>query len=377
MRRLCFAIMLASSAVIATAATRDAGYRLPLPDWVPQPPRTTMAGMSPARIALGRALFYDTRLSTDGSMSCAACHQQTRAFTDGEPTHRGVLGDPGVRNVPSLANLAWLPTLNWANPNLKRLEAQVLIPIFGDRPVEMGMQGRERELFAALDRDAEMMALLRSAYPAKRGFDLEALTGSLAAFLKSITSFDSPYDRYKRLGDTTAISDAAKRGEALFFGERLECSHCHGGVNFTDNFQSAGNPFAETGFHNTGLYNEDGKGAYPKTNAGARDVTGRPEDDGRFRSPSLRNVALTAPYMHDGSIATLYDVIRRHYAIAGRSSAGPNGANPNRDPLITGFSISDPEIADLIAFLDSLTDQNFVSNPVYGPPQRHLPAGAK
>ncbi len=368
-RRALRLTMLSCVAAILIAATQDAGYRFAIPDWMPQPPRAVAASMSNAKVELGRHLFYDQRLSADGSMSCASCHQQTLAFTDGAAIHVGVHGEAGLRNVPSLANLAWVPTLNWANPNLKAMEQQILIPIFGDNPTEMGMQGREKDLFAVLDADPRMMTLLRAAYLDKTGFDLETLTGGLAAFVRSITSFDSPYDRYKRGGDASALSPAAKRGEALFFGEALECSHCHGGPNFTDNFQSAANPFPEIGFHNTGLYNEDGKGAYPKRNPGAREVTGLSDDEGRFRSPSLRNVALTAPYMHDGSITTLNAVIRDHYAIAGRAAKGANGASPLRDPLITGFTVSDQDVSDLIAFLDSLTDRSLLERPSLADPR--------
>ncbi|PZU11970.1 MAG: di-heme enzyme [Sphingomonas sp.] len=324
--------------------------------------------MSAAKIALGRQLFYDTRLSSNGSLSCGNCHEQAHAFTDGLRVHVGVHGDDGIRNVPSIVNLAWMPALNWANPALSRLEAQALIPLFGSTPVEMGMGGTEEKLFDTLTRDPAMFALLKAAFPDKDRFDLEALTGGLAAFIKTIISFDSPYDRYKRGGDPHAISAAAKRGEALFFSERLECAHCHGGLNFSDNFQSADAPFPEFGFHNTGLYNEDGQGAYPKLNTGAREITGIADDEGRFRSPSLRNVAITAPYMHDGSIATLAEVIRDHYAIGGRAAKGPHGASPLRDPLITGFEISDAEIADVEAFLATLTDKALTTNPAYSDP---------
>jgi cytochrome c peroxidase len=359
----------AAALVLALGATAaDTRYRLPLPDWMPEPPPAITAGLSEARIALGRRLFYDTRLSANGSMSCASCHQQERAFTDGQVVHTGVHGEPGVRNVPGLANLAYMPVLNWANPTLRRLEAQVLIPIFGDHPVEMGRGGQETALFASLAADPAYAALLRAAYPDKSQFDLAALTGGLAAFLQSIVSFDSPYDRYRHGGEVDAIPEAAKRGEALFFSEELECAHCHGGRNFTDNFQSAATPFPEIGFHNTGLYNLDGRGAYPGVNAGVRLVTGAAEDEGRFRSPSLRNVALTAPYMHDGSLATLADVIRRHYALGGMAAAGPHGRSPIRDPLITGFTISEPQVRDLVSFLESLTDTQLTRNPAYGKP---------
>ncbi len=354
--------------VVISASAKDAGYRLAVPEWMSQPPSEITASMSNGKVELGRHLFYDTRLSADGSMSCATCHLQGRAFTDGQVVHAGVHGEPGVRNVPGLANLAYMPVLNWANPTLKQLTTQVLIPIFGDNPTEMGRGGQEAELFTSLSTDPAYLKLLRGAYPEKSQFDLEVLTGGLASFVFSIVSFDSPYDHYKRLGQESAISNAAKRGEALFFGEELECSHCHGGINFTDNFQSAATPFPEIGFHNTGLYNLDGKGAYPANNAGARLVTGATDDEGRFRSPSLRNIALTPPYMHDGSIATLEDVIRKHYALGGLASTSPHGPSPIRDPLITGFQVSDEQVADLVAFLNSLTDHRLLVNPAYQKP---------
>ena len=168
------------------------------------------------------------------------------------------------------------------------------------------------------------------------------------------------------------MSDAARRGQALFFDHRLECYHCHTGALFSDNLQTARTPFPENAFHNTGLYNIDGTGAYPAGGLGLYEFTGVPSDMGRFRTPSLRNVAVTAPYMHDGSIATLEEVIR-HYAAGGRTIAdGPHAGagheNPYRDSLITGFEITDAEIADLTAFLESLTDREFLAAPAFADP---------
>ena len=355
-------------------------YRYDIPAWAPQPVTPADNPMSAAKVELGRRLFYDARLSSNGQMSCGTCHEQARAFTDGKATHSGVHGDPGLRNVMPLANVAYMPTLTWANPNLKRLEDQVLVPLFGDRPVEMGLQAQEKSLFATLAADPEYPRLFRAAFPQTGGrIDLSSLTKSVASFLRSLNSFDSPYDRYRHGGDAHAISDAAKRGEALFFGDTLECSHCHGGLNFTDNLRRQGQAFPETGFHNTGLYNQDGRGAYPADNPGLREFTGKPEDEGRFRTPSLRNVALTAPYMHDGSIPSLEAVIREHYAVGGRAAGGPNGKSPRRDALIEGFPVTDAEVGDLVAFLESLTDQTFIHDPRHGDPfalRRPASAGA-
>jgi cytochrome c peroxidase len=162
------------------------------------------------------------------------------------------------------------------------------------------------------------------------------------------------------------------RGEALFFSERLECHHCHNGLHFSDTVLHERNRIGERAFHNTGLYNIDGRGAYPANNTGIAEITGRPEDMGRFRAPSLRNVAVTAPYMHDGSIATLSEVID-HYAAGGRTIAsGPNAGvgrdNPLKSSFLPGFEMSAQERADLIAFLQSLTDEQFLRDPRYADP---------
>ena len=349
-------------------------FRWSLPAWVPPPVVPADNPMSVAKVELGRHLFYDPRLSADGRMSCATCHHQDKAFTDGLAVAEGVTGEKGARSAMSLANVAYLPTLTWANPQLKSLEVQALIPIFGEHPVEMGMAGRETELFATLKTDAIYQRLFANAFPteARQGeaalYSLSTLTKALAAFQRSLLSFNSPYDRYKYGGETQAISAAAKRGEALFFGEKMECYHCHGGFTFNDNVMHSRLPFPEFGYHNTGLYNVDGQGSYPADNPGVGEFTGEASDRGRFRTASLRNVAVTAPYMHDGSIATLEDVIRRHYALAGRSTSVTGHPSPVRSELLVGFEVSDDEVGDLIAFLESLTDAGFLNNPAHSNP---------
>jgi cytochrome c peroxidase len=215
--------------------------------------------------------------------------------------------------------------------------------------------------------------MFRAAFPERDGeISLATVTRALAAFERTLLSFDSPYDRYRYGGQPDAISAAAKRGEALFFGEKLECYHCHSGFNFTDNQQHARLAYPEIGYHNNGLYNVDGRGGFPPDDPGLREVTGRAEDEGKFRTPSLRNVALTAPYMHDGSVPTLREVLA-HYAAGGRTvSTGPHrgvGArNPNKSPLVAGFVLSEDEIRDVIAFLESLTDERFVTDPRFSDP---------
>jgi cytochrome c peroxidase len=343
-------------------------YPWRLPAWVPLPVVPAENPMTSSKVELGRHLFYDPRLSANQSLACASCHQQAKAFSDGRRFSRGVNGALGTKSAMALANVAYLPVLTWANPQLTSLEVQALIPLFGEHPLEMGMAGREADLFQLLQQDRRYPALFKNAFPseAEQGekalFSLSTLTKALASFQRSLLSFQSPYDRYKYGNAPNAISVSAKRGEALFFGEKMECYHCHGGLNFSDNIRHVRNPDGETGFHNTGLYNVAGEGGYPASAPGIVEFTGDSQDRGKFRTPSLRNIALTGPYMHDGSIATLAEVVTQHYAKAGRSSRG-SIKNPLRSEFIEGFEISPQETRDLVAFLASLTDPHFIANP--------------
>jgi cytochrome c peroxidase len=341
----------AVSLLAGAAFALTTSYDWPLPDWMPPPPVPDDNPMSAEKVDLGRHLFYDARLSRDGTVACASCHVQGLAFTDGRQVPVGINGTVGVKNAPSLANVGYMPVLTWANPHMDSLEFQALIPLFGENPDEMGGVGQEAVIFDRLAADPYYATAFAAAFPDRPQPDLFTITRALAAFQRSLISVGSPYDRFKRDGDKTALTDAAKRGEQLFFDHRFECYHCHSGVHFTDTLQTALMPQAEVGFHNTGLYTD-----YPAAVPGLIEITGRPQDAGRFRTPSLRNVAVTAPYMHDGSIPDLRGVIA-HYARAGRAD------HPMKDGMIQGFKASDAEIADLIAFLESLTDEGFLSDP--------------
>jgi len=349
------------------------GYDFGLPAWAPAPLEPAANHTTPAKVELGRHLFYDSRLSRDGSMSCSSCHEQARAFTDGRAVSFGVTGDATPRNAMSLANVAYVPVLTWANPLLGHLERQALVPLIGQEPVELGLAGVEGEIMRGLADDPAYRRMFAEAFPEAGGeVSLATVVRALAAFQRSIISLRSPYDRYRYEGEVDAVSDAVIRGEALFFSERLECHHCHNGLNFADTVLHERNRTGEIAFHNTGLYNLDGRGAYPANNIGIAEITGRAEDMGRFRAPSLRNIAVTAPYMHDGSIATLDEVID-HYAAGGRTiAAGPHSGvgrdNPLKSSFVPGFALSPEERADLLAFLHALTDEQFLRDPRYGNP---------
>ncbi len=328
--------------------------------------------MNAAKVELGRWLFYDTRLSGNKTMSCATCHIQSLAFTDGKARSVGSTDERHPRSSMSLVNVAYASRLTWANPLLAELEDQALIPLLGDDPVEMGLGGREAEFAELLRADSRYATLTRKAFPAD-GDPYSLLNGvrAITAFVRTIISHDTPYDRYLG-GDANALSEAAVRGMELFFSERLECFHCHGGFNFTDSTTHASASVEQVGFHNTGLYNLYNNGSYPVDNTGLFDMTGERRDMGRFKAPTLRNIAVTAPYMHDGSIATLEEVVA-HYQRGGRlietgPYAGDGRLSPFKSEFVMGFELSETERADLIAFLESLTDEAVLTSERFSNP---------
>jgi cytochrome c peroxidase len=343
-----------------------------LPEGFPAPRVPEGETMTAARVELGRHLFYDRRLSGNGSQSCASCHRQSLAFTDGRPVAVGSTDEAHPRNSMSLANVGYQPVLNWANPNETELAHQALTPLFGEDPVELGLSGREDRLLERLRADAVYQDLFPTAFPDREDpFSVETLTRALAAFQRTLVSGDSPVDRFRR-GDRSALSESARLGQVLFFSERLECFHCHGGLGFTGTFDHAGKSSPEIEFHNNGLYNIDGEGAYPPHNTGLQQFTFRPEDMGRFKAPTLRNIALTAPYMHDGSAATLDEVID-HYAAGGRTLtdgpfAGVGSENPFKSGFVKGFELTPTERQGLLDFLEALTDSAFVTDPRFSNP---------
>ena len=347
-------------------------YEWDLPAGFPKPRLPDDNPMSAAKVELGRYLFYDPQLSGNGTMSCSSCHLQALAFTDGKVTPHGSTGEPLLRNSQALVNVAYNATLTWANPVLTDVEQQVLIPLFGEFPVEMGISGHEEVVLARFQGDAVYQARFATAFPDQvEPISYHTIVLALASFVRSLISGDSPYDSYLA-GDETALSAQAKTGMELFFSERFECHHCHVGFNFSVSTVHAKSTFSAAVFQNNGLYNLDGQGAYPRGNRGLYEITAKAEDMGRFRPPTLRNVALTAPYMHDGSIPTLEEVVR-HYAAGGRLTptgelAGDGRRNPLKSGLVPGFTISDSEVAALVAFLESLTDETFITDPRFSDP---------
>ncbi len=363
------------------ATDGGASYVWDLPPGFPRPKVPADNPMTPAKVALGRYLFYDPRLSTDGTFSCGNCHEQKLAFTDGKARSKGVTGDLTPRSSMALHNVAYAPVFTWANPTVRRLEAQALVPMFSEDPVKLGLSGLEDTMLARLAGEPRYPKMFAAAFPGNPvPISLANVTRAIASFERTLLSGRSSYDLYRTSADPRALSAPALRGEDLFFSARAQCFHCHGGFNFTDMADYVGKGLVEVEFHNTGLYNLDGRGTYPASNTGVHAVTGNPDDMGRFKAPSLRNIALTAPYMHDGSIPTLTEVIT-HYEAGGRTVAtgplkGAGATNVHKSPFVKGFTLTGQERGDLVAFLESLTDHAFISDPRFSNPWPAPPATA-
>jgi cytochrome c peroxidase len=355
-----------------TGDTGD-GYLIELPPGFPPPLVPEDNPLTAAKVELGRHLFYDEQLSGNGTQSCASCHFPELGFSDAVTVPEGSTGELLIRNSMGLTNSAYTSKLTWANPNLDLLEQQIRIPLFGEFPVELGVTGHEDEVLARFADDPYYVELFSAAFPDEaEPVSFDSVVKALASFVRIMISGDAPFDRWLA-GDDGAISASAKRGAALFFSEELECHHCHGGFNFSLATRHANTTFTQNAFQNTGLYNLDGMGAYPPGNTGLHEFTLDDGDMGRFRPPSLRNVAVTAPYMHDGSVATLDEVLDI-YAAGGRvipegePYAGDGRSNPNKSGFIIGFELDEGQRADVIAFLQSLTDDGFLTNPALSDP---------
>ncbi len=343
-----------------------------LPPTFPEPTVPPDNPMSEVKVQLGRHLFYDVRLSATGDVSCGTCHRQELAFTDGRAQAVGATGEVHRRSAMSLANVAYNRHLTWADPHLDRLEEQLLTPLFGRHPIEMGLK-RDPAVLDVLAVDVELNQLFDAAFPNDpKPISFVNLGRALAAFQRTLLSGSSPFDQYWHQGQDNALSSAQKRGMKLFFSRRLSCSECHQGFNFSGPVNYRGHR-ENPQLHNTGLYNLT-DGAYPSSDQGLFETTGRAQDMGRFRAPTLRNIAVTGPYMHDGSIATLEDVID-HYAVGGRhirhgQMAGDGSKSPWKSDRLHGFVLTAQEKGDLVDFLRCLTDQAFLVDPQLAPPKK-------
>ena len=284
---------------------------------------------TPARWALGKRLFYDSQLSADGMVSCASCHKPEKAFADDLAFSPGSEGAAGLRNVPSLANVAYLPYFT-REGGVPTLEMHVLVPIQESNEFNSNIVA----IAEALSQDPSYVQMSQAAYG--QNPNPFVITRALANFQRSILSGNSAYDRFL-MGDESALTESALAGMDLFFGDELKCGQCHNGQDLSTH-----------GFENNGLY-----AVYP--DSGKFRLSHESADIGKFKIPSLRNLGYTAPYMHDGSLTSLEEVIN-HYANGGSN-------HPNKSDLISGFEISQLEQQQVIDFLLALNDTSFIENP--------------
>lgn len=353
------------SLIACDNAKKTTEYKWPIPKGYPKPQVPTNNPMSEAKVKLGRFLFYDKNLSANQTQSCATCHQQDKAFSESLAVSIGSTGQSHRRNSLALVNIAYNKTLTWAHPSLDSIERQILLPLFGEEPIEMGVTGYESEILSRFNTE-DYKAMFSAAFD-DDDINFDKINKALASFVRRLVSFNSPFDRYAYAMQDDALSESQIRGMDLFFSERLECHHCHGGFNFTQSTTHEKQLLDRRPFHNTGLYNLDGKGSYPLADIGLSEITLDPNDMGAFRAPTLRNIALTAPYMHDGSISTLEEVIE-HYNAGGRADKQFNNQtqvlkNIYKSPFVKKLVLTSKEKSDLIAFLNALTDESFVSDP--------------
>ena len=287
--------------------------------------------LTPEKVALGRRIFFDGRLSRDRTIACASCHDPQRAFTDARPVAVGIGRRLGTRNVPTLINRGYGKS-QFLDGRAQSLEQQALQPV--QNPSEMNMT--PPELVRRLDSDRWYAARFSSAFG--RTTHAEDVASAIASYVRSILDGDSPFDRHIN-GEAGALSEQARRGLHLFRG-RANCTACHIGPTFSDErFHNTGIAWREpsTGSGQVGRFQDEGRFA----------VSGQPADQGAFKTPTLREIARTAPYMHDGSVTTLEEVVD-FYDAGGRS-------NPAIDREIHPLHLSVEEKQTLVAFLKSLS----------------------
>jgi cytochrome c peroxidase len=380
-----------AAADVGTGAAHAAPFEWHLPRGFPMPAVPADNPMSAEKVALGRRLFFEPRLSVTGRYSCASCHDPARVFTDGRAVAVGATGQTLTRSAMSLVNAAYNISFGWTKPEVLSLEQQMLEPLLNQHPVELGLAEREPAVCAMLAADADYAAAFAQAFPrdaqppsadrpasasgdygttattaadggndgAERrltsassdhgttattatdggndGADRRAanaagavtfdhLIKAIAAFERTLIAGDSPFDHYVFRGEHDALSAQEKRGMQLFYSARAGCGTCHSGFNFNGNWRDSKGVTGESAFANNGV------------------------GDQPMRVPTLRNIALTAPYMHDGRFGTL-EAVLDHYASVAQQ--------PGSDPKLRTFNLSPAERSDLIAFLHALTDPQF------------------
>ena len=305
-------------------------YKLAIPEGFPLPEIPDDNPLTTEKIALGKRLFNDPILSRDSTISCGSCHFQEFSFSDGKQFSTGINNQQVNRNAPALTNMVYEKSL-FRDGGAPTLELQILAPL--DNPLEMDLP--IFKVTERLQQDEEYVSLFKAVFGSEP--NAFGITRAISAYERTLISGNSRYDQYTFQGNDNALTKSEIRGMELFFSDSLNCSSCHSGFNFTSN-----------SFENNGIY-------LNYTDKGRGRITLKNSDNGKFKIPSIRNINVTAPYMHDGSFVTLNEVID-HYANGGKNHV-------NQSQKIKGFVISEQEKQDLINFLGSLTDYEFLTNP--------------
>jgi cytochrome c peroxidase len=321
-------LLVAAAMVAAGCAAQPAAAPGPRPSRIPDPPSPTANPTTPDKVALGKQLFFDRRVSGPGTYSCETCHVRDKGWTDGLPLSPRADGTPNTRHSPTMYNVGYLTTWYWDGRS-PTLESQILaawrVQMVADPAVVAAR-------LAAIPGYREAFQRVFGGPPAPENIPM-----ALAAFLRTLRSGDSPWDRYE-MGDRTAVPTDAVAGHTLFTG-KARCVACHYPPLYTDSL-----------FHNVGLEHDKAR-----PDPGRFNVTRAPKDTGAFKTPTLRSVAISGPYFHDGSVVSLEEAVR--YMTSGGKP------DPNKDPLLIPAVLTDREIAHIVAFLRSLTSDEPLVRP--------------
>ncbi len=311
-------------------------------------------------VQLGKVLFFDNRLSFNQTKACASCHDPKFAFTDGYKRSIGATGQLHQRNSKPLFNLSDNYYLTAADSSLHSIITQMNNPMFRTAPIELGLKGNEQQIIERLTNDVAIKEMFSKNFDKQKITILQIQT-AIAAYLQTLKSYSSPYDAYTA-GNKNALTIEEQNGMKLFFSEKFSCANCHGGKDFDNPILKSGNNEIDY-YYNTGIYNIDQKGSYPITDQGLIENTKRKNDMGKYKVPTLRNLAFTAPYYHDGSTYKLMDVIEA-YNNGGRQikvgvNKGNGANNPYKHKLIKPLNMSPTEKNDLLKFLLCMSDSSF------------------
>lgn len=311
---------------------------------------------------LGHALFFETALSVNGSKSCASCHDPKFAFTDGYRTSVGEYGDHVLRNAPSLLNVASRPYLTWANDTLTTLEEQMVNPMLATHPPELGMAGHEEEILLRLWNNTIYRSLFQKAFPGiAPPLTLRHVQKAIATYERGLESRSSAYDLFLSDSMQHPLSAEALAGKKLFYSKRGGCASCHNGQDFDT--PESGTRFACSPLHCSEISSP------PSEDNGLYLVSKKQNDYGKFRIPSLRNVGVTNPYFHDGSVNKLEEALIIHSGAVCHGTDLIKCADDRHNPV----SLTTQEIRELMAFLMTLTDTMYLHNPYFQNPHTLSP----